>query len=67
MVDLKTKVYDLLHTTADKREIKKGKVYQVNNSITFNRKPMESEEFLNRMVEALGIIIDRRLKESLAN
>ena len=35
---------------------------QVNNSVTFNRKPIESEEFLNRMVEALGIIIDRRPK-----
>ena len=24
---------------------------------------MESEEFINQMVEALGIIIDRRIKE----
>ena len=36
---------------------------QVNNSVTFSGKPIGSEEFLNRMVEALGIIIDRRLKE----
>jgi len=35
------------------------KVYQVNNSVTFNRKPIGSEGFLNQMVEALGIIIDR--------
>ena len=35
---------------------------QVNNSVTFRRKPIGSEEFLNRMVEALGIIIDRRPK-----
>ncbi len=28
--------------------------------IIFSGKPIGSEEFLNRMVEALGIIIDRR-------
>ena len=28
----------------------------------FSGKPIGSEEFLNRMVEALGIIIDRRPK-----
>ena len=38
-------------------------MYQVNNSATFNEKPVGSEEFLNRMVEALGIIIGRRSKE----
>ncbi len=38
---------------------------QVNNSVTFNGKPMEFEEFLNRIVEALGIIIDRRPKGKL--
>jgi len=37
-------------------------VYQVNNSVAFSGKPMGSEEFLNRMIEALGIIIDRRPK-----
>jgi len=38
-------------------------VCQVNNSVTFRGKPIGSEEFLNRMVEALGItIIDRRPK-----
>ncbi|MBA7497526.1 hypothetical protein ES704_00254 [subsurface metagenome] len=35
---------------------------QVNNSVTFSGKPMGSEEFLNRMVETLGIIVDRRPK-----
>ncbi len=34
-------------------------MYQANNSVTFSGKPIGSEEFLNRMVEALGIIIDR--------
>ena len=36
---------------------------QVNNSVTFSGKSIESEEFLNQMVEALGIIIDKRPKE----
>lgn len=36
---------------------------QVNNSVTFNGKPIGSEEFLNQMVAALGIIIDRRPKK----
>ena len=35
---------------------------QLNNSVTFRGKPIESEEFLNQMIEALGIIIDRRPK-----
>ena len=35
---------------------------QVNNSVTFSGQPIESEEFLNRMVKALSITIDRRLK-----
>ena len=39
-----------------------GKVYQVNNSVTFRGKPRESEEFLNRMVGALDITIDRHPK-----
>ena len=40
-----------------------GKVCQVNNSVTFSGQPMiGSEKFFNRMVEALGIIIDRRPK-----
>ncbi|MCG2790895.1 MAG: hypothetical protein L6305_03985 [Actinomycetia bacterium] len=38
-------------------------MYQVNNSVTFSGKPIGSEEFPNRMVEALDIIIDRRPKE----
>ncbi len=35
---------------------------KVNNSITFSRQPIGSVEFLNRMIEALGITIDRRPK-----
>ena len=38
---------------------------QVNNSVTFSEKPMGSEEFLNWMVEALGISTDRRPKGRL--
>ena len=34
----------------------------VNNSVTFHGQPLRSEEPLNQMVEALGIIIDRRPK-----
>ena len=45
-----------------KRLNKIGKVCQVNNSITFSGTPVGSEEFVNQMVEALGIIIDRRPK-----
>jgi len=37
-------------------------VYQFNNSVTFSGKPIGSEEFLNQMVEALDIIVDRRPK-----
>jgi len=37
-------------------------VYQVNNSDTSSGKPIGSEEFLNQIVEALGIIMDRRPK-----
>ena len=37
-------------------------MYQVNNPVTFSGKLMGYEEFLNQMVEALGIIIDRRPK-----
>ena len=39
-----------------------GQLYQINNSVTFSGKPIGPEEFLNQMVEALGIIIDRRPK-----
>jgi len=38
------------------------KVCQVNNSAIFSGKPMGFEELLNRMVEPLGIIIDRPRK-----
>jgi len=37
-------------------------VCQVNNSVTFSEKPMGFEEFLNQMVEVLGITIDRHPK-----
>jgi len=39
-----------------------GKGCQVNNSVTFSGKPIRPEEFFNQIVEALGIIIDRRSK-----
>ena len=35
---------------------------QVNNSVTFRGKPMGSEELFNRIVENLGITIDRHPK-----
>ncbi len=35
---------------------------QNNDSVTFRGKPIGSEEFLNQMVGALDIIIDRRPK-----
>ena len=35
---------------------------QVNNSLTFSGKSIGSEEFLSQIIEALGIIIDRRPK-----
>ncbi|MBA7575209.1 hypothetical protein ES708_17030 [subsurface metagenome] len=37
-------------------------MYQVNNSVTFNRKPIGTEEFLMQMVETLDITVDRRPK-----
>jgi hypothetical protein len=37
-------------------------MYQLINSVTFSRKPIRFEEFLNRMIKVLGIIIDRRPK-----
>ena len=37
-------------------------MYQVNNSITFSGKLIGHEEFLDQMVEVLGIAIDRRSK-----
>ena len=40
-------------------------MYQFNNSVTFSEKVLGSEEFLNRIVEALGITIDRRPKGRL--
>ena len=35
---------------------------QVNKSVTFREKPIGLEEFLDQIVEALSIIIDRRSK-----
>lgn len=43
-------------------------MHQVNNSVTFSEKPIGPtgfEEFFIQMVETLGIIIDRVLKEDL--
>ena len=40
-------------------------MYQLNNSVTFSGKPIGSEEFLNQMVEALGIIQVDVLKKDL--
>jgi hypothetical protein len=40
-------------------------MYWLDNSVTFSKKPMGSEEFFNQMVEILGIIIDRLPKERL--
>ena len=40
-------------------------MYQVNNPVTLNGQPIVSEEFINQMVEASGIIIDRHPKERL--
>ena len=37
-------------------------MHLVNNSVAFSGKPIGSEEFLNQMVETLGIIMDRRPK-----
>ena len=42
-----------------------GKVYQLNNSVIFSGKLMGLKEFLNRMVETLAIIINRRPKGRL--
>ncbi len=36
-----------------------GKVYQVNNLVISSGKPIGPEDFLNRMVETLGITVDR--------
>ena len=38
-------------------------MYKVNDSVSLSKKPIGSEEFLNQMIEALGIIIDRHPKE----
>ena len=40
-------------------------LYQRNNSVTIRGKPIGSDEFLNQVVEVLGIIIDRRPKGRL--
>jgi len=37
-------------------------VCQVNISDTFSGKPIGSEKFFDQMIEALGIIVDRRPK-----
>jgi hypothetical protein len=40
-----------------------GKMCQINNSVSFSRQPIGSEESLNQMVKALGITIDRVLTQ----
>ena len=40
-------------------------MHLVNNSVAFSGKPIGLEEFLNQMIDALDIIIDRRLKGRL--
>ena len=40
-------------------------MYQLNNSVTFNGQSIVSEEFLNQMIEALGITIDKHPRENL--
>jgi hypothetical protein len=37
-------------------------MYQFNHSVTFSENLTGSEEFLTQIVEALGVIIDRRPK-----
>ena len=39
---------------------------QVNISAAFSGKPIEPEEFLNRIVEVLGVIIDVLPKKNVA-
>ena len=38
-------------------------MYQLNNPGIFCGKPIGSEEFINQVVQTLGIIADRRSKE----
>ena len=38
-------------------KIRQEEVHQLNNSDTFSGKPIGSEEFLNQMIEILGIIL----------
>jgi len=47
----------------DLKKNAKKRLCQLNNLVAFSGKPMGSEEFLNQMVEALDIIIDRHPKE----
>ena len=37
----------------------RGRLCQINNSVTCSGKPMGSEEFFHQIVETLGINIDR--------
>ncbi|GAF99393.1 unnamed protein product [marine sediment metagenome] len=38
-------------------------MYQLNNSVTFSGQRISPEEFLNRIVKALDVAVDRRPKE----
>ena len=49
----------------DLKKNAKKRLFLLNNSIIFSGKPIGSEEVLNQMVEALGIIIDIRPKGRL--
>jgi hypothetical protein len=46
-----------------KKKSDRGRVCPVNSSLIFSGKPIVSEEFLNQVVGALGVIIDRCPKE----
>lgn len=35
-------------------------MYQLNNAVPFSGKPIGFEKFINRIVETLGMTIDRR-------
>lgn len=46
----------------DLKKNTRKRLCQLNNLVTFRRKPMGFEEFFNRMVEALGKLNHRKNK-----
>lgn len=56
------KIFEQIRTDSYFLTCDRVRLRQVNNSVTLSGKPMGHEEFLSRMVEALGIAIDRRPK-----